>query len=401
MRRLTCVALVAFLVLSPVGTMASAPAPAASPSPAPDTTTVVTESFVSNETTRRLELDTVERQGYDSPGLDFGAAVSVNRETVDSGYELQLLSVRLAAASSDAEREALVETAIAEMESRVDTLERQERQAIEAYGTGELSKAQLLKQLAFVGHRAEQTKETIRRLERSTGISLGYVTRQANEYSSPARLALYQRMFDGGSEQVAVQVRGSQSGVVLQMLVEAGPDTEYYREAVRLDHLDPDSAEGFANRSEFFEYIENRYPYVRQSSGATIWEFKRGSWFYESPLDQGSIRIYVDGSQQNVYREYQRLTVSSLPESNSFNATDYGVEVVINETANGGPARIQVQNVLTDDPVAAPVTVGDTTIGQTDEDGVLWYAQPKGTYEVTVELPQGPINVTVTPSQSP
>ncbi|WP_435319725.1 DUF7096 domain-containing protein [Haloarchaeobius sp. TZWSO28] len=397
MRRFTCVALLALLVLSPIGTAASAPAVPADtaaerPTPSAD---VTSRTSISNDTTRRLELDTVSTQGYGTPGLDLGAAVVMNRETVDNSYRLELLSVRLGAASSDEARQALVETAIEDVESRVDTLQQQERQAIEAYGAGDISERELLKRLALVGYRAEQTKDTIGRLERSTGASLGYLTRQANEYSTPTRSALFRTLNNERDGSLQAQVQGSQSGVVIQLLAQSGPDLEYYREAVRLDHWDTDTANGFDNRTEFLEYTESRYPYVRESSGVNIWEFRRGSWFYESPLDQGSIRIYVDGSQRKVYREYQQLTVSALPVSNSVNATDYGVEVVINETANGGPARIQVQNVLSGDAIAAPVMVDGTVVGQTNEDGVHWFTQPSGAYEVTVDLPQGPINVTV------
>ncbi|WP_439027764.1 DUF7096 domain-containing protein [Haloarchaeobius sp. DT45] len=397
MRRFTCVALLALLVLSPVGTAASAPAVPATPSAdrTPPAAAAVSDLTVSDETTRRLELGTVASQDYATPALDFGAAVAMNRESIDSGYGLELLSVRLSAASSDEARQALVETAVDEMSARIDTLQQQERQAIEAYGAGDLTERELLKRLAMVGYRAEQAKATIDRLERSTGASLGYLTRQANEYSTPTRSLLFQTMTGDRQGTVRVHVQGSENGVVLQVLSQSASDLEYYREAVRLDHWDVDTADGFDNRTEFLEYTESRYPYVRESSGVNIWEFKRGSWFYESPLDQGAIRIYVDGSQRKVYREYQQLQVSKLPVSESTNVTEYGVEFTINETANGGPARLEVRNVLTDEPVVAPVLVDGTVVGQTDEDGVHWYVQPSGTYEVTVELPQGPINVTV------
>ncbi len=413
MRRFVCFALVAILVLSPVGTVTSAPsvhpAPPGAQAASPVVSPFATESSpagsmsddlarsvtVANNTTQRLVAGPITAQGYASPRLDFGAAVAMNRESLDDGYELELLTQRIDSASSSEERQAYLQAAIERIERQIETIQRQEQRAIEAYGSGNISDRELVRRLGMIGYRAQLTTETIERLERATGASLGSLTRQADEYVTPTRSALYQSMTGEHDEPMQVHVVGGEQGLVVQFLSQAGGDLQYQREAVRLDHRDGNVSQGFADAQEFLDYTGTRYPYVSQSSGVNIWEFKQGNWFFSTSPDQGSIRLYVDGSLRKVYREYQQLQVSALPMSETTSVTAENVTVTANHTANGGPIKLTVVPEPGENPGSVDVEINGQYVGKTNEDGVLWYVPPAGPHRVTVGTNTGPVNVTV------
>ncbi|WP_435347997.1 DUF7096 domain-containing protein [Haloarchaeobius sp. HRN-SO-5] len=398
MSRLTLLVLMALLTASPAASVAGTgvDAPPSDPSTVEAASTQAVDAAVANNTTRRLRLDSVGRQNYSQPGMDFGSTVAMTGQRLEHGFNFEHLSVQVQQAASPQAQQALVDSEVDQIRRGIDDMRSRERDAILAYGNGEITDEQLARRLAMVHARAVHLDEAISRIENGYGVELGTLHRRTNEYRTPIRSQVLDAIEGDREDPVMVHVAGSGQGVVLQSISESQFDSQYYREAVRIDNFDTDPSDGF-NSSSFLAFVSEQYPFIETENGGTLRPTGTGNWFYDKTSDWGSIRVYADGSTQSVYREYQTLRMSDLPTSTVHNETGNATTVSLSETANDGPAQLVVTDALTGDPVTASVYVDGELVGRTDGAGSLWILQPAGEYEVSVRTQDGPVNVSVSP----
>ena len=398
MSRLTLLVLIVLLTASPMTSVAGAGA-AASPSDSTSvdaTTQVAASPSESDNTTRRLRLDAVERRNYSQPTMDFGSTVALTGDQLERGLHFEYLSVRIERASSPQAREALVDAEVEQIQRHIEGLRDQERAAIAAYGSGEISAEQLLRRMGMVHARAEQLDGAITDIETEFGLELGTLHRRTDEYRTPIRNQILAAIEGSRETPLLVHVSGSQQGIVLQSLSESRFTNDYYREGIRLDNYDQDPTDQF-NSSSFLEFVGDEYPFIETENGGTFRATGDGSWFYDKSHDQGSIRVYADGSTQAVYREYQSIRVNDLPVETVQNQTDDGTTVTVRRTPNGGPTEVVVSNASSGAPQTTRVYVDGELVGRTAGTGSLWILEPADAYEISVTAQNGPVNVSVSP----
>jgi len=74
------------------------------------------------------------------------------------------------------------------------------------------------------------------------------------------------------------------------------------------------------------------------------------------------------------------------------------VNATLERTPGATPARITVTDA-DGTPVSATVAVNETTVGETDENGELWFASSTGEYELTIQTESETLTATVASSR--
>lgn len=354
-------------------------------------------------TTNRLQLTGEvrnEHAEYD-PALETALATTDDRLGID--YEQYTLVEREFDAATADEREAMIDDAHARLKERTAALEQQERAAVRAHANGERTDAGLLRTLMRTTNEATVISNAFQELDRRADAVPGY-SLPTPELADQTVLDLHQTpvrenldavgQFSGIESEYQVQIRTTQSGYSLSMI---DGDT-YLLETTRFDHRDTNSPDQFANltssekhdrSTEFYPWAtENGRSHFRDNSAEQLY------WTRIDP-DPGYVEMYLDGGTGEVHREVQSLALSDLPVTDQHNRIDDGLEVSLNETPAGGPVEVTVTNATTEEPEPATVFVDSVEVGQTDEDGNMWFVPPTNGYELTVETSSGTLNTSV------
>ncbi|WP_256296160.1 DUF7096 domain-containing protein [Haloarchaeobius salinus] len=406
MTRLTLALLLTLLAIAPVASVAGVGggAPPLPPDDADDAPAATAESpgtvvtIQANNTTRRLDLPTVDRATYSSPGLDLASTAAVTGQELDQGLRFEYLSVRVEHVGSAAQRRAIADAEVERLNRAIDELRDREWEVLLAYGNGEIGERELLHRLAVVHSRAATIQAAATRLEEDgADFNADDLRRRAGELQTPIRAQIRDAFTGQADTSFRVHVRGSTQGVVLQALSESRFSRDHYREAIRFDNYD--EGPNTFSLNAFLDMLNDRYPYVT-TYDADLDETTDGTNVYVNSHDQGDIRLYNDGRTEGVYREYQSLRLSDLPRSSRLTETENGTTVSVQLTPNGGPARVVATNALTGNTVSAEVVVDGKRVGQTRSGGSLWILQPSAAYTITVRTPDGTVTVPIDPPET-
>ncbi|MFD1647060.1 DUF7096 domain-containing protein [Haloarchaeobius litoreus] len=404
MTRLTLVLLITLLAIAPVASVAGVgggappltPDDAGDDGDAPETTVESTGTVVtiqSNNTTRRLDLTTVDRATYSNPGADLASTVAMTGQELDQGLRFEYLSVRVEQAGSAAQRRAIADAEVDRLNRAISELRDREWAVLQAYGNGEIGERELLHRLAVIHSSASNIATAATRLEEDgADFNADDVRRRAAELQTPIRAQVLDELTGQAEVPFRVHVRGSEQGLVIQALSESRFSRDYYREAIRFDNFE-DGPNTFSLNA-FLDLLNDRYPYVT-TYDADLDETTDGTNVYVNSHDQGDIRLYNDGRTEGVYREYQSLRLSDLPNGDRYTETENGTTVAVQLTPNGGPARVVASDALTDNSVSATVMVDGERVGQTGPGGSLWIVQPSAEYTITVRTPDGIITLPI------
>jgi len=401
MTRLTLALLLTLLAIAPVASVAgvggtAAPLASDDGGGAPVTTAERTDTVVTiqaNNTTRRLELASVDRTNYSTPGMDFASTAAVAGQQLDQGLRFQYLSVRVGQVGSAAQRRAIADAEVARLNQAITELRNREWEVLLAYGDGEISERELLHRLAVIHSRAANIEAAATRLEEDgADFNADDLRRRAAELQTPIREQVGDTLTGEAAASFRVHVSGSEDGLVLQALSESRFSRDYYREAVQFDNHQ--EGPNTFSLNEFLDLLTTRYPYAT-TFDADLDETTDGTNVYVNSHEQGDIRLYNDGRTEGVYREYQSLRLSDLPRGGTVTATENGTTVAVQLTPNGGPAKIVTTNGLTGNTVSAAVLVDGERVGRTGTGGSLWILQPTSEYTVTVQTPDGTVSLDV------
>ncbi|MFB6121133.1 MAG: hypothetical protein ABEJ68_08475 [Halobacteriaceae archaeon] len=381
----------------PAAAMAGPAAPAAldeSPPAATEPTQVL------NETPRMLTLGEPTAQGYNATEFDPGVAFSMDGAELDGTFERYRLVADIENASTDAERQRALSTALGRLESRVDALRQRERAAARAYAAGDISERAFLQRLGRIHASATTLKDTadaVLAISRTTGEAefqrANTVSRAAEALTGPLRRTLAAGLTArAGAETVYTAV--TPNGVVLATVEDRTGGVTYVRETVRFDNRDDDGSTTFESASAFYEFMADRYPMATSGPPSLSIAFPGSIHRFDVRHAQGTLTAYTDGSTRAVFREVHTLRVADLPVEASANTTEDGLAVRVNRTFPGGPVEVTVRNRL-GDPVSATVHVADRRVGGTGPDGHVWTVAPHGTYTVTATSGEATVNLTV------
>lgn len=401
MRRTFVIALVVLLALLGPGLAfgsSHGPAdgtPAVGDAPADGTSGVQ----AANNTTARLDLPGGATAAYGVPSLDFGATVATVDTDLSLRYDVQRVVVVFGSIPAEA-RAAVAQEELGAIEHRLDALREREREAVRQYHAGELTRQGLLRELARIDTEAESLQRSLRALSELDSEVPGYsiegtaddLRSQLDLLQGPVRERV-DEAFVGDNEPPTVRIRTADIGVVLET-VDGG---RYVREAVRFDKVNRSVPDSLNTIGEVEDRMETLYPWaMAESEQVNFGSPSDGLYVVYVEHPQGDLTVYLDGGTGEVFREVQRLDLSTLPRQSVATSTGNGLAVDVERTVKGGPLRINVTEASSGAPVDATVVVGNTTLGRTGDDGTLWAVEPTGVYRLRVVDDARSTNVTVT-----
>ncbi|WP_336134954.1 DUF7096 domain-containing protein [Natronomonas amylolytica] len=335
--------------------------------------------------------------------LDVAAAVGSETAAVRAeSTEITLRSV-MRGSDNETERREAVRRAAERVGTRIRRLEARERQAVDDYGSGNLTETQLLRAMAVIDAEARQLDGLVETLDRQnsrlddpvlTRAELGEFRARLLPLYGPVRQRIGEIARTGAGQPIYVET--ADTDVVLSTVDDPElDDSQYVREAHIRDARGP-SRPSSLSAEEVEQRFGELYPWTdeNQEGGIQIGRYGgrphvfpiAGVW----PLDVGhahaattpGLVIFFDGSTGDVFREFQFNDPSVVPTTTVENETaDGDLRVVVETTRAGGPLGVAVVDNGTDEHVDATVDVNGDPIGSTDGER-LWTVGPHG--DVTV-----------------
>lgn len=383
----------AVVALALVAGTAAAAGPAAIDAGPPATVVAAdnTTGYLAPETN-----DTVER-AYVTTDVDVGVAVAGDLAAIRARHESLAIDHALASAPNRSARLRSLQTALSRLENRTAAIERDGRRARTNYLGGAIDRATLIRNLARVDARA-RALESVRATVETAATELNprpqrTVTHTQNleaaleTVGGPATARLRERY--AGNRSVgasAVSVLGSEG-----LVVATTADGVLFREALDAGERQVGGADSFSESDEPEISVA-----LRRAAQLYPWAFEHGN--AAQPLrgygntsvyritvehDQGRLSAYLDGATGNVFSEVQRLRAAEVPVTNQHAESGNGLRLRINATHATGPMGLTVTREATGSPVDAAVSIDDTLVGHTGDDGRFWTVQPAGAATVT------------------
>jgi len=344
--------------------------------------------------------DRIDRTDSRTAGLDVAAAVEADAGALESAYVGETVERRYAEATTDAEREAVVEEAVERLSERTAELRSTERTAIRRYNDGSIGPHELLRTLTTVHRAADVTTERLRWVEiRANDLGMDSAAERASarraqlvSAGGPIRAELDAVTADGGSLSVRIETAGD--GIVLAA-VDRTDDT-YFREAHDPEARDPQTADRY-NGSPLLalERIEQLYPWVTENdlgiSASPIGPVFDRVYRFNIPHPHGELETYLDSGSEDVVVEFQQNDVEALPAETTRTTAD-GHHLVVATTRGGGPLGVSVVNAATETPVDAEIELNGERIGSTGGDR-LWTVSPRGTISINATHAEGTVSL--------
>jgi hypothetical protein len=336
---------------------------------------------LSNETTRRA---------YIHADVDVGVAVDADLSAIRARHERLVLEQQAGDADNRTKSLRALRSALAMLENRTAAIERGQQSARDAFREGTISSGELARTLAILDARASaldrvrETAETIATSlnprPESTVTNFQNLEAALETIGGPATRRLGDRY--GGNRTAGatyVSVDGS-TGLVVATV--AGDDL--VREA-------RDDRERQLGGPDTFGQTDEPEISVALQRAAELynWSFEHGSaaqplrgygntTVYRITVEhvRGMLSAYLDGTTGNVFYEVQEQRAGAVPVTARVIETGDGLELTANTTYPTGPMRLTVVRETTGSPVDANVTVDETPLGRTGEDGTLWAVTP-------------------------
>ncbi|WP_158855159.1 hypothetical protein [Halorhabdus sp. CUG00001] len=386
MRRRSVLATCGLVALLLVGTVAAVPSPASTGTA--DFQTVSAE----NETINRLQLQNGATGSQHTVDADLSSTLASDREQLQSRVASGTFQRQFATAESRSAQIDTVRRAVEQLRTRGQGLRTARIDAVRAYNRGEMTATKLfgtLTRIEAAAHTVRMRADTIDRVTQrhdvslppALAVSLARIDAEIVSLTGPL-METVAGATRGNRDPARVVTSTADGGIVL-----AGIDgSTYVREATRWTaRADSGTNEFATNGSSPLVSAHQRaqavYPWAFDNlvSNPSISGFG-DSAIYPVRLSHahGTLDAYFDGRTTAVFHEVHRLQLSRLPTTTVAANETETLAIEINRTTAEGPAKIVVSTPERTEPVAATLSVEDTTVGTTGADGQLWLARLDG-----------------------
>lgn len=365
------------------GSIAPTAEPAASSSTGP-------QAAVDAPAVGRLSLSdgpTVSGEGY--VVVDLGAAIDSDSSRLETRYEDHRFDVRMETADSDADRRAIIREEADDLSAAVAQLRERERSAYMAYYEGERSERDLLAELAVIHTNAVVLEGSVATLGEYTaatpGVSLDSeletMAVETRTLQGPVRERVA-AMMRGEADPTRVYVETDGQGIVLAAI----DGDRFHREAHRIDHRDSEADTQYSSLGQSEDRIAELYPTIFPEARWSYSEIGHSTHRGTATYDRGSLTVFLDTGTGDVYREFRTLRLDRVDTTTVTSETNGGITATVSGTAPGGPATVTLTDAQTNAPVSGEVTLDGRTVGETNDDGELWFVAPRDpvTGEATV-----------------
>lgn len=352
-------------------------------------------------TSARLELpenDSI-RSGTETTVIDVGATLHGESDELETRYHEYRLEERLDAADSDEERRAILREELSRIDDEVSTLRTRERTAYAAYANDDITERELLIEFAKIHVAASALEGALQDLDRRAtavpGITLSEEVSTLESETTTLQGPVRERSaatLTGDADPIEVYVETSENGVVLAMI----DGDVYVREAYREDNREPLGEDQFDGELEaVLDRTTELYPWVSERSARHIGDEGAGLYYVIAHHPHGSLTVYYDGATRNVFREEQLLRPDRMPTVVAANETDEGLELSIERTYPGGPAKVTVTDASNGELVNASIRINGNAIREAGVDGEIWFVAPRGVVSVTASAGSEMVSITL------
>ena len=286
------------------------------------------------------------------------------------------------------ERSRRIIEAFSTVEQEVITLRSRQQAAISAFNRGELSTEAFVVELATIAARANALEDRVTMLSDQADEIEGFTLSRADPVS-------YQlRAFGGPVRERAIDAISGEASRTL-FFVTTGPegyelatisDGMYVREAFRGAVRETDTSENI-EASDAINVTQQSYPAIASESdtSATV---SGTTAIVTQNYGEASLTAFVDSGSRQVFKEYQRLPLSTFKTGPADSNVLNGLRITVNRTYPGGPMRIHVVDADSGEPVNLSVTLSQgpsrgIDVGRTGDDGTLRTLSPRGQFTVT------------------
>jgi len=351
----------------------------------------------------------VERWGVEQEYVDLGPALALSTNATTDRLRTLAMTERIEDANTTAERRDRLQTALVDLEERVDELEQRQTTAVAAYSRGELGSRELLVALVRVSIAAEELNDRRTRIETLAADTRGFdadrgrlasISNRLSAFTGPVR-AHAETVLRGEAEPHRFYIATGPQSVTVSTIF----DDTYVRESYRGDLR---NGQGDAMELEVaLDIVASSYPVIWNTTREQTQVFGGGETYpVRIAHRRGDLTAFVDSNARVVYAEHQRRPLASVVADQHVEEAGDGLRLVVNQTYPGGPTQIRVVDDVTGDPVDATVSLAIGTgtarqLGATGDDGVFWTLSPYRQYTVTVEGRSGSVDATVTPGTPP
>lgn len=355
---------------------------------------------VDNSTARLvLPEEEIERSGMVSMQPDLGGALANAGEDVHRRHDYLVTDVRFDDASSDDEREVVIDQTLIDLKDDAVAMRERQRLAIARYANGTIDEPELLRTLARIDRSARRMLETTDYLESETNqIGLKHRIYEVEGIlgilKGPVR-GEARRTLNAGGETRHFYVEATDTALVLSTVDDDGT---FFREA----YVPSNRGEGPSRKVEdtwnALKLSAEYYPWVgNNTAGTEAVNLLNDVYEVRLPHVQGETTAYLDAYSSDVFYETQRLDVDSMPTSPEYEVTKDGLEIVVHRIYPGGPIIVGVYDEATGNHVNARVSVADVEVGPTDDQSLVRAVEPRAEYEISVRTSLVSTNVTVDP----
>jgi hypothetical protein len=351
----------------------------------------------------------IERWTVDRQYVDLGPALGLSTNATTDDLRTRSMAERVASANTTAERRSRLETALRDLETRVDGLDRRQTDAVAAYGRGEITARDLLVTLVRVRIAAEKLSDRRSRIESLAADTrrfdidrgrLASISNRLSAFTGPVR-AHAQAVLTGETDPHRFYLATGPRSVTVSTVL----DETYLRESYRGDLR---NGAGDAIELEVaLDIVSSSYPVIWNTTREQTQVFGGGETYpVRIGHSRGDLTAFVDSDARVVYAEHQRRPLDSMVADRRVEASGGGLRLVVNRTYPGGPAQVRVLDATTGDPVDATVslsieTADATRLGTTGDDGVLWTLSPYRRYTVVVDGRGESVEAVVDPGSPP
>jgi hypothetical protein len=349
--------------------------------------------------------------GFETVTLDAGGAVAAQGSRTHSKFASTRLQNEFRAAGDNrTRRREIVRRAADRIDERIAALKSRSERAHDRYNADRISARTYLRELAVIDRSAEELRDAVDLLSTYSSavgepVSPDRIPGQKARLlplEGPVRSRALAAM-TGESPPTRVYVATSEEGVVLATIEREAFVQRYIREAYVPGARQPGGIDRFAqgfSQSEAPARAQDRaaelYPWTFENKLGSSRTYIGSPYLPEvgvypvivehpqAPNLDGDLRIFLDGTTRDVFREIQYKDLSRVPTRFASGNTSDGIRLRVNRTRSGGPMLVSVTDASTGDPLSATVRVDGEPVGSTDTDGERWVVAPRTSAEVTV-----------------
>ncbi|MBV0900329.1 DUF7096 domain-containing protein [Haloarcula salina] len=395
--------LVALLLVVPLAVPAtgSVAAPTA-PAQAADGESLPQITVVDNTTNHLSIPDSEVRVAtYNRTSIDVGVAVAAGSRELRSRYAVSKFEQEFFRRDTDAARDQLVADTLADIETRVERLERQQESATQRYASGALTTQEFLRQRALVDTESRQLTRRLERVRTAAGTAPDYSLSQAQRFRLENNRGVLKTFRGPISRQVATEATGEADATTVYLeasstgyMLSTVTDGQYTRETYLGSERRPESPDQFADTPDPLGAVNSRaeglYPWLYSEQYPAVQTYGRTA-IYQLQADHpnGQLTAFLDGGTANVFYEYQSIELSTVERSTVATAVDQSTRLQVSQSYESGPLLIAVSDNATAAPIEGTVAINGQRVGTTGTDGALWSIEPQDDYTVTVTTQDG------------